>query len=383
MDFTLPDSHIEYQKQVIDFASTLLEDNFIDREQESKFSIDLWRACANFGLFKLLTPREYGGFDEEVDLLKAVLAMEGFGYACRDNGLALGISAQLWTIQLTLVHHATEDQKARFLTKLVSGEYLGAHALTEEIAGSDIYNMQTTAKPVDGGFILNGKKRYVGMAPLADVVITFANARPEMGAFGVTGFLLERNLGGFRSSDNQSKMGLRTHPFGEIIMEDCFVPDRNVLGGVGAGLGICNHSLEYDRCGILASNVGTMEKQLEECVQFAKQRKQFGQSVGKFQSVSNRIANMKIRLETARLLLYKLVWLKQQDKPAMLEASMLKLVLSENFLDSSLDAIRIHGGTGYLTREGIERNLRDAVGGVIYAGTSDIQRNIIAKFCGL
>ncbi|MEL6803320.1 MAG: acyl-CoA dehydrogenase, partial [Bacteroidota bacterium] len=173
------------------------------------------------------------------------------------------------------------------------------------------------------------------------------------------------------------------HPFGEIELHNCFVPEENRLGGEGAGFGICNHSLEFDRCGILASHIGAMERQLEECIAFAKKRKQFGQAIGKFQSISNRVADMRLRIETARLLLYKLVWLKQNNKPAMLEASMLKLLLSENFVESSLDAIRIHGGISYLSGHNSERDLRDAVGGILYAGTSDIQRNIIAKFMGL
>jgi len=146
---------------------------------------------------------------------------------------------------------------------------------------------------------------------------------------------------------------------------------------------ITNHSLEHDRCSILASQLGAMERQLEETIDFVKNRKQFGQSIGKFQSVSNRVANMKLRLETSRLLLYKVAWLKSQGKSAMMEAALLKLQLSESFVASSLDAIRNHGGSGYLTQNEIERDLRDAVGGVIYAGTSDIQRNIITELMGL
>ncbi|MEM7571964.1 MAG: acyl-CoA dehydrogenase family protein [Bacteroidota bacterium] len=383
MDFTIPQPLLDYRQEVVDFAKELLDDDLVIRERTSTFSRLAWQKCADFGLLRLAAPKAYGGFDDEVDIFKAVLAMEGFGYGCRDNGLALGLNAQMWTIQMTLVHHATETQKARYLPKLISGEWLAAHALTEAEAGSDIYKMQSRAEKVDGGFILNGHKRLVGMAPLADLIIVFVNARPAMGSFGITGFLLERDMEGLSTSDNQEKMGLRTHPFGEIFMEDCFVPNSHMLGGVGAGFGICNHSLEYDRCGILSSHLGAMERQLEEAIAFAKQRKQYGQSISQFQSVSNRIAEMKVRLETARLLLYKLVWLKQQDQPAMLEASMLKLLLSEHFVDSSMDAIRIYGGNGYLPDYGVERDLRDAVGGILYAGTSDIQRNIIAKFSGL
>ncbi|MEM6395444.1 MAG: acyl-CoA dehydrogenase family protein [Bacteroidota bacterium] len=383
MDFSTP-AYIEtYRDEVKKFASSLLTEDFADREQSGTFSRAAWDACAEFGLLKLMVPRAYGGQDEEVDLLKAVVAMEGFGFGCPDGGLALGLNAQMWTVQLTFVHHASDAQKEKFLPKLASGHWLGSHALTEEQAGSDVYSMQTIAEKVEGGYVLNGGKRLIGMAPLADVIVIFANARPKMGTFGITGFILERGMDGLKTSASQQKMGLRTHPFGEIELKDCFVPDENRLGGEGAGFGICNHSLEFDRCGILASHIGAMERQLEECIAFAKKRKQFGQPISKFQSISNRVADMRLRLETARLLLYKLVWLKQQNKPAMLEASMLKLLLSENFVESSLDAIRIHGGISYLSGHNSERDLRDAVGGILYAGTSDIQRNIIAKFMGL
>jgi alkylation response protein AidB-like acyl-CoA dehydrogenase len=161
------------------------------------------------------------------------------------------------------------------------------------------------------------------------------------------------------------------------------VPTENRLGKEGAGFSISNHSLEYERCSILASQLGAMERQLETAIDYAKNRQQFGQPIGKFQSVANRIADMKLRIETARLLLYKTAWLLKNGQPAMMEAALLKLYLSEGFIASSLDAIRTHGGNGYMTDFGVERDLRDAVGGVLYAGTSDIQRNIVAKLLGL
>jgi alkylation response protein AidB-like acyl-CoA dehydrogenase len=178
-------------------------------------------------------------------------------------------------------------------------------------------------------------------------------------------------------------MGLRTVPMGDLIFEDCYLTAENRLGPEGAGASISTNSLEWERCSILASHLGAMERQLETCIRYARQRHQFDQAIGKFQSVSNRIADMKLRLETARLLLYKVAWMKMKGQPAMMEAAILKLYLSECFVQSSLDAVRIHGGNGYLTEYGVERELRDAVGGVLYAGTSDIQRNIIAGLLGL
>ena len=166
-------------------------------------------------------------------------------------------------------------------------------------------------------------------------------------------------------------------------MNDCFVPESHRLGKEGGGFATFNYSLEFERCCILASQVGAMERQLEVCIRYARERKQFGKSIGKFQSVSNRIADMKLRLETAKLLLYRVAWTKSQGKSAMMDAAILKLYLSESYVDSSIDAMRIHGGKGYLTENGVDRDMRDAIGGVLYAGTSDIQRNIISGLLGL
>ena len=179
------------------------------------------------------------------------------------------------------------------------------------------------------------------------------------------------------------KMGLTTVPMGQVTLKDCFVPAVQRLGPEGAGASISNKSLELERCCLLASQVGRMQKQLEDAVKVARERYQFGRSIGQFQSVSNRIADMKIRLEAAKQMLYKVAWMKTEGLSTAMESAMLKLMVSESFLASSLDAIRVHGGRGYLVENEVEHDVRDSVGGVLYAGTSDIQRNIIAGMLGL
>jgi alkylation response protein AidB-like acyl-CoA dehydrogenase len=383
MDFTWSEEDLKFRNEVIEFAKSELNDDIITRDKEGIFSRDLWQKCADFGIQGLATPEKFGGKFNEVDILHSVLVMQALGYASKDSGLVLGLNAQMWTVQMFIGLFGTEAQKQKFLPKLTSGEWLGAHALTESESGSDVFNMKMTAEKTDGGYILNGEKCLVTLAPVADMAIVFANVNPKLGKWGITAFLVEKNLEGYEVSQVREKMGLRTVPIGEIKLTNCFVHEENRLGKEGAGFSICNHSLEYDRCCILAGALGAMERQLEESVEFAKEHKRFGQVIGSFQSVSNRIADMKLRIETSKLLLYKMAWLKKQNKPAMLEAAMLKLHLSESFVASSLDAIRNRGGNGYLVDYGIERDLRDAVGGVLYAGTSDIQRNIIAKMIGL
>jgi alkylation response protein AidB-like acyl-CoA dehydrogenase len=200
---------------------------------------------------------------------------------------------------------------------------------------------------------------------------------------GITAFLIDKGTAGCTVSRDLEKMGLRTSPMGEIILEDCFVPEEGRLGQEGNGSMVFNSSMEWERGCILAGQIGAMERQLEETIRYARERKQFGQSIGKFQAISHRIAEMKVRLETARLILYKVGWLKNEGKSAIMEAAMAKLFLSEAFVDSSMDAIRIRGGYGYMTEFEVERDFRDALGGTLYSGTSDIQRNIIARLLGL
>ncbi len=384
MNFSWPKEYTDYRERVIEFAKKELNDDaLIQRDHEGIFARDLWDKCGKFGIQGLGAPTRYGGSHEEVDILRAAYAMEGLGYGCKDVGLTIALNAHIWAVQMSITLFGTEEQKQKYLPKMASGEWIGAHALSEETSGSDVFNMKMTAEKVDGGYILNGEKRLVTLAPIADVAVAFANANPKVGKWGVTAFIVDKTMQGFECQPVQHKMGLRTVPLGRIKFNNCFVPEENRLGKEGAGFSISNHSLEYDRCCILAGKLGAMARQLDEAVAYAKSRQQYGQPIGNFQAVSHRIADMKLRLETSRLMLYKMAWLKKNDKPAMLEAAMLKLHLSEAYVASSLDAIRVHGGNGYLTDFGVERGLRDAVGGIIYAGTSDIQRNIIAKFLGL
>ena len=379
MDFSWTKEQSDYKQQIIEFAENQLNDNLIERDKEAVFSRKNWKKCADFGIQGLATPKDFGGTFDEVDILTATLAMEGLGKGCRDNGLAFALNAQMWTVQLPIFEFGNDAQRKKYLSPMTSGEWIGCHGLTEPEAGSDVFSMKTTAEKVEGGYILNGSKRLITFAPEADIALVFANVNPKIGKWGVTGFIVEKGTKGFTQGSNQPKMGLRTVPIGDLHFDNCFVPDENRLGKEGAGWSITTHSLEYDRCSILASQLGAMERQLENTIEFVKNRKQFNQPISEFQSVSNRVADMKLRLETSRLLLYKVAWLKSQGKSAMLEAALLKLQLSESFVSSSLDDIRNHGGIGFLTETEIERNLRDAIGGVLYAGTSDIQKKIIAQ----
>lgn len=381
MDFSWTEQQKAYRRAVISFARDHLNDSVMELDREGEFPREGWRRCARFGIHGIPMPEEFGGAGQ--DILTTMLAMEGLGYGCRDNGLIFGINAQMWSVQMPILTFGSAEQKARYLPGLICGDLIGAHGMSEPDSGSDAYSLRTRAVRKGDGYVLNGTKTFVTNGPVADLALVFATVDPTKGMWGVSAFLVEKGTPGFSISSNIHKMGLRTSPMSELVFVDCLLPETARLGPEGAGSRIFESSMEWERSSILASHLGAMERLLEASVEYARERSQFGQPIGKFQSVANRIVDMKVRLETARLLLYKVAWLKKMDRPAKLEAAMAKLYLGEAFVQSSLDAIRVHGGYGYMTEFEIERNLRDAVGGTLYSGTSDIQRTIIARLLRL
>lgn len=365
---------------LVEFVRSELDDDVAANESACKFAAQNWKKCAEFGVHGYMVPAEYGG--EDLDILTSVYLMEALGYACRDNGLTFAILSQMLSIQPAIALFGSDALKQDYLTRLAAGAY-GAFAISEADSGSDTYSLKTTATRVAGGYRLNGEKKFITLAPVADIAVVFATVDAELGEWGVTGFVIERGQEGFSTTETQPKMGLRTTPIGDIILEDCFVPVSHRLGAEGAGVAIFNKAMESERSYILAGQVGAMERQLEETIEFVRKRKQFDTPIAKFQSVANRVADMKLRLETSRMLLYKVAWLQSQGTPLVLDAALANLHLSETFVESSLDAVRNHGARGYLAEYEIERDLRDSIGGLTYSGTSDIQRNIIARMLGL
>ncbi|RMF62897.1 MAG: acyl-CoA dehydrogenase [Calditrichaeota bacterium] len=381
MDFSWSEEQLEFKRAVIEFAKNELKDDLIQRDKEASFPRELWRKCADFGILGLPFPKEYGGHEQ--DILTTMLVMEGLGYACKDSGLIFGMNAQLWSVQMPIFRFGSEAQKRKYLTKMCTGEWIGAHGMSEPGSGSDAFSLNTTAELSGDFYVLNGSKTFVSNGPVADVFVVFATVDKRRGFMGVTGFIVERDYPGFHVSKEISKMGLKTSPMSELVFEDCKVPVQNRIGREGAGAAIFSDSMEWERSCILASYLGGMERQLERCVAYARERKQFNKPIGKFQAVANKMVEMKVRMETARLILYKVAWLKKTQGSAPMDAAIAKLYMSESWVKSCLDAIQIHGGYGYTTEFELERDLRDAVGGTLYSGTSEIQKNIIARYLGL
>lgn len=381
MDFAWTEEQLALRKSVIDFARRELGDNLIERDQKEEFSWEGWKKCAEFGIQGLPVPQEYGGGG--ADILTIVCALEALGYACRDNGLIFSVNAHMWTSEIPLLIFGTEPQKRRYLPKLASGEWVGLQAITEPMAGSDVFSLQTRAERKGDRYVLNGSKTFITNAQIGDVVIGLAKLDRSKGAEDISAFIVEKCTPGLSVSQKLHKMGLRTSPMAEITFSDCEIPAENLLGKEGSGAAVFTASMEWERICILASQLGTMQRLLETSVKYARERQQFGQPIGKFPAVADMIAEMDVRLETARLVLYRAAWLKRSGRRSLREASIAKLYVSQACIQTCLDALQIHGGYGYMTDYHIERDLRDALSGTIYSGTSEIQKRIIAGLHGL
>lgn len=381
MDFGFSDEQLALRSRTVEFARTELHTDLVGRDAAQAFDRDLWKKSADFGVLGAFVPAEYGGGG--LDVVTTTVMMEALGYGCPDNGLTLALNGQMWAVQEPILRFGTDEQKRRLLPGMVGGDLLGAHAMSEPGSGSDTFSLETTARPHGDGYVLTGRKSYIGLAPICDVALVFATTDPSLGRWGISAFLVEVDNPGMTREGARPKMGLRTAPLGDIVLDECYVPAGARLGPEGAGASMFSDSMEWERSFIFASHVGSMHRQLDEAVEHARTRHQFGQPIGRFQSVSNRIADMKLRLETAQLLLYKAAWLMDAGRPAGMASALTNLHLAESFVASSLDAVRIHGAQGYLAEFGVERDLRDAVGGLTYSGTSDIQRQLVARLLGL
>jgi alkylation response protein AidB-like acyl-CoA dehydrogenase len=381
MDFDLSEEQQQLQNAALKFASSELNDDIIRRDRDEVFSLDGWKKCANFGALGLPIPADYGGMG--LGITDVIAVMEGLGYGARDHGLLFSINAHLWTNSLPILIYGNEEQRRKYLPGLCNGEIIGANGASEPDAGSDIFSMRTRADRQGDFYVLNGTKTFVSNAPVANLFTVYATIDPGLGGMGITAFLIERDTPGLRVGKRLEKMGLRTSPMAEVIFDNCTIPVANRLGREGRGVAVFESSMEWERGCILANYLGLMRRQLEVCIEHVRSRKQFGSAIGKFQSVANRIVDMKVRLDTCRPLVYRIGWLKERNKSAMMEASLAKLYVSECLIESCRDALQIHGGYGYMVEQGIERELRDALGSTLYSGTSEIQRNVIAKCLGI
>jgi L-prolyl-PCP dehydrogenase len=377
MDFSWTAQQEELHRAALELARGRLATN----GAADGFDRAAWRACAEFGVLGLPVPERYGGLG--LDLLTSARVLEALGEGCEDTGLLFSACAHVFACCVPLADRAAPPVKERLLPRLASGAAVGANAITEAEAGSDVLALRTSAARDGDRYRLNGVKTYVTNGPVADTFVVYACTDPGAGYLGLSAFVVERDAAGLECGQPFAKTGLSGSPVASLYLDECEVPVDQRLGAEGQGALIFKASMLAERACLFAVYLGVMERELGRCVDYARTRRQFGRPIGKNQAISHRIADMKLRLDGARLLLYRACWQLDRGEDATLAASLAKVAVSEAAVQSGLDAVRIHGGLGVMAETGIDRGLRDALPATIFSGTSEMQRDLIAGRLGL
>jgi acyl-CoA dehydrogenase len=378
LDFSLPREALQYKESVSEFVADTVDPRAREIEENDRIPEELLEASKELGLFALSIPEEYGGLG--LDMVGKCAVYEELGKTSNAFTTVIGCHTGIGSVGIVAL--ADEEQKRRYLPKMARGEWIGAFALTEPNAGTDASNVQTTATRRGDGYLLNGQKRYITNGPIADVVTVMASTDPDRGPRGITAFIVEKDFPGFRVGKVDDKMGLRGSYTGEIFLEDCEVPADNVLGGEGRGYANALKVLANGRAGLPARNLGSCLKLLDLSMQHAKTREQFGKPLFEQQVIQHYLAEMALETEALRSLVYRVAWMVDASENVMREAAMVKLFGSEVYNRVADKAVQIHGGAGYMREHEIERYYRDARITRIYEGTSETQKNIIARQLG-
>ncbi len=378
MDFALNEEQIAFMKSVYNFSKNELAPLMEEYELKGEFCWPAWRKMADFGMMGLPFPEKYGGANAGV--VTTCLGMESLARGGCDAGTCLAWGAHTILCGVPIWLLGTEEQKQKYLTKLTNSEWVGGFGLTEPGAGSDAASVKTTAVKKGDKYILNGTKMFITNGPIGKIFVVIAVTDKSAGHMGISAFLVESSFPGFSVGKELNKMGNRTSTTSELIFEDCEVPAENLLGPEGMGFILVGKTiLEYERSCLLAAGLGGMECTLDLSIKYAKERQQFNRPIAQFQAIRRKLADMKIAIEGSRQALYRVAWMKDNNIPAMMEASTVKLYMSEQGLKVADHGVQIHGGYGYMKEYPVERNYRDVKLGTIGAGTSEVQRMIISK----
>jgi L-prolyl-PCP dehydrogenase len=378
-DYALTEEHRALRRTILRFCERELAEGARQRDRERTFARELWDRCGEQGLQGLVVPEELGG--QGLDPLSAAVALEALGYGCPDGGLVMSICAHLLASVVPVWKHGTPEQQRRHLPDLCAGRRIACVGMTEDTAGSEPFDMAARARPDGDGFVLSARKTLITNAPVADLAVIYAATDPEKGYHGgITGFLVERGADGFQAGQSFETLGLRSCPLGELVLDDVRVGADAVLGPVGAGGLVFSESMIWERVLLVACHIGVMERLLDQAIEYARTRTAGGRPIGEHQAVGHRIADMKVQLEAARLLTYHAAWKLDRSRDVALDASITKLFVSESLVKQALDTIRTLGGYGFMAEYDAERVLRDAVGSLIYSGTSDVQRVFISRW---
>jgi len=378
MDFSLTEEQLMFKDQVLKFARNEIVPRVQEHEFNSEFDWDSWQKLGEFGILGLHFPEEFGGAG--ADVMTAVLAAEALGEAGVDGGLTLSYGAHTYLCADTIFAHGTDEQRRKYVPKLAGGQWVGCMGLTEPGAGSDAASIRTRAERQGDAWVLNGSKIFITNGSIADVAVIYAKTDPQAGHAGISAFVVEKGTPGFSVSRDLHKMGCRTSPTSELVFDQCVVPAENLLGQEGGGFMMSMQTVEWDRSTLLAPFIGATQFIIERCARYAQQREQFGRPIAGFQAIKHKLADMKIFLEAARSLVYRIAWCKDQGRALNhLEAAVAKLFVGDWSLLPTNDAVTLHGGYGYCHEYDMERVFRDSRLAPIGGGTSEIQRLLISR----
>lgn len=380
MDFGWSDEEEDWYRRALRFATERLTPEASAGAPAGLWR-EGWRRAAEFGFLGLSVPEAHGGLG--FDALRTAHLVEAMGRGCPDLGLVFSAMAQLFACAMPIAESGNEEQKRTWLPRLCDGSVIGANAISEAEAGSDVFALRTRAEADGDGFVINGTKAYVTNGPVADLFLVYASTTPRGGFLGISAFLVEADRPGVRKGQPFDKSGLRNSPTSAVYFEDCRVPRSALLGPANQGARVFTRSMHWERGCLFAAYLGAMERVLAETVEYARQRKQFRRPIGKQQAVSHRLVDMRSRLDSARLLLYRACWKMARGEDASLEVALSKVAVSEAAVSLGEDAIQLHGGMGVLEETGLTRFLADALPSRIFSGTNEIQREIAASRMGL
>ena len=374
MDFKLTEEQELVRKNMREFAERYVDPIAAEIDENSRHPEELFRKLAEGGWMGIPIPQQYGGAGS--DFLTHIIAVEEISRSCSSTGFTLSFHAGIIGMSLNLF--GNEEQKKKYLVPLARGQHMGAFALTEPGAGTDVMAVSTTAVRDGNGYVMNGTKTFVSNGPLADTYIVFCWTDKSAGKKGMSAFIIPRDTTGLKPGVHFKKMGLRSSQTSEVVFKECPIPRENLLGQEGAGLVMAMTGFDHGRIGIAAQAIGILQAALDESIRYAKERVQFGNPIARQQAIAWMIADMATDLSAARFLAYHAAWLKDQKQPFGKEASMAKLFATEAAMKHTTQAVQIHGGYGYIKGVKVERLMRDAKITEIYEGTSEAQRMVIS-----
>ncbi|MCA0424149.1 MAG: isovaleryl-CoA dehydrogenase [Proteobacteria bacterium] len=374
-NFDLGDTADAIRETVRDFSQAEIAPRAAEIDSTNQFPRDLWPKMGALGLHGITVEEEYGGTG--LGYLEHVIAVEEVSRASASVGLSYGAHSNLCVNQIR--RNGSEVQKRKYLPKLISGEHVGALAMSEPGAGSDVVSMKTRADKKGDRYVLNGNKMWITNGPIAETLVVYAKTDPAAGPKGITAFLIEKGMKGFSTAQKLDKLGMRGSDTGELVFEDCEVPEENVLGSVGKGVNVLMSGLDYERAVLAAGPVGIMQACMDVVMPYVHERKQFGQSIGEFQLVQGKVADMYVNMNSVRAYVYAVARACDRGETTREDAAGAILIAAEKATQCALDAIQLLGGNGYINDYPTGRLLRDAKLYEIGAGTSEIRRMLIGR----